>query len=125
MGSQAVHTSAHPATHQGNWPEAEYTGTLLHAAEQRTAVLDHEGHAVPVLCMDLELDNAMHTVLHVEQPFPKDHFTQARAAAHRLKKGMRVTVQAPLVGLRLVARNATHVHVIPEPVTDLFQEPTA
>ena len=65
--------------------------------------------------MDIELDNALRNVMHVEQPFPAASFEQARAAAHRLKKGMRVTVQAPLVGIRLVAGNATHIHVIPEP----------
>ncbi|OGB26217.1 MAG: hypothetical protein A3I66_00765 [Burkholderiales bacterium RIFCSPLOWO2_02_FULL_57_36] len=108
-----------------HWPDAEYTGTLLHAAETRTGVLDRDGHTVPVLCLDLELDNAMHTPLHVEQPFPIGHFAQAQAAAHRLKKGTRVTVQAPLVGMRLVARNATHIHVIPETTPDLFQEQAA
>lgn len=96
-------------------PLAEYSGTLTHQAEARTKVLDGEGHSVPVLCMDIELDNALRTHMHVEQPFPADAAKQAHAAAHRLKKGMRVTVQAPLVGIRLVAGNATHIHVIPEP----------
>lgn len=76
-----------------------------------------------MLCMDLELENLHRTHLHVEQPFPEGHHAQAEADAHRLKKGMRVTVQAPLVGMRLVARNAIHVHVIP--ATDLFQEQAA
>ncbi len=90
-----MHTSALPLTdhtQHPHWPDAEYTGTLLHAAEARTAVLDKEGHTVPVLCMDVVLDNAMRTPLHVEQPFPLDHFAQCKAAAHRLKQGMRVTV---------------------------------
>lgn len=103
---------------------AEYTGTLIHGAEARSAVLDSQ-HVVPVLCMDIELENAMHTAMHVEQPFPEGHYAQAQAAAHRLKRGMRVTVRAPLVGVRLVARNASHVHVIPEPKTDFFQEQAA
>lgn len=92
---------------------AEYTGTLLHPAEARTAVLDHDGHSVPVLCLDIELDNMLRTHLHVEQPFPSGHFTQAKHAAHRLKKGMRVTVQAPLTDVRLVAANTAHIHVLP------------
>ena len=98
-----------------NWPDAEYTGTLIHRAEARTFILDNDGHSVPVLCMDVELDNALHNVLHVEQPFPVGHFSQCQAAAHRLKKDMRVTVRAPLVGMRLVARNASHIHVITDP----------
>jgi hypothetical protein len=92
---------------------AEYTGTLLHKAEARTAMLDHDGHAVPVLCLDIELDNPLHTHMRVEQPFPAGQHTQAAAAAHRLKKGTRVTVQAPLIGLRMVASNTSHIHTHP------------
>ena len=103
-----MQTSAHTPA---NWPDAEYTGTLLHAAEARTTVLDIEGHAVPTLCLEVELDNAICTHLVVEKIFPTGHFTQCQAAAHRLKKGTRVTVQAPLVGMRLIARNASHIHI--------------
>lgn len=105
-----MHTSAQSAS-----PVMEYTGTLLHQAEARTKVLDGEGHCVPVLCLDIELDNALHTPMRIEQPFAADAAKQAHAAARRLKKGMRVTVQAPLVGVRLMATNASHIHVIPEP----------
>lgn len=119
-----MHTSAHPPL-PAHWPSAEYTGVLIQRAEARSSVADSEGHIVPVLCLDMELDNAHRTHLHVEQPFPAGHHTQAEAAAHRLKKGMRITVQAPLVGMRLVARNAAHIHVIPDPATDLFQEQAA
>ncbi len=90
----------------------EYSGLLLHNAEARTVQLDYEGHCVPALCMDLELDNAVHTHMHVQQLFPIGHERQCSAAAHRFKKGMHVTVQAPLVDMRLVARNASHIHVI-------------
>ncbi len=99
-----------------NWPAAEYTGVLLHRAEARINVLDNEGRTGPVLCLDLRLENSFHNTLHVEQPFPTDQFAQCTAAAHRLKKGMRVTVHAPLVGMRLVARNATHIHTHPDPL---------
>jgi len=110
-GYLSMQTSAHT---QANWPDAEYTGTLLHAAEARTTVLDIEGTAVPTLCMEVELDNAICTHLLVEQFFPTGHFSQCQAASKRLKKGARVTVQAPLVGMRLVARNATHIHIHPQ-----------
>jgi len=100
--------------HASAQPLMEYSGTLTHHAEARTKVLDGEGHSVPVLCMDIELDNALRTAMHVEQPFAPGAFKQAEAAAHRLKKGMRVTVQAPLLSVRLGA-TASHIHVIPEP----------
>jgi hypothetical protein len=102
--------------------QAEFTGTLLHGAEARSAVLDAAGHTVPVLCLDIELDTALHTHMHVEQPFAIGAHAQAVAAAHRLKKGMRVTVQAPLVGVRLVASNTTHIHTHPEPQEPPWQK---
>lgn len=91
----------------------EYTGTLIADAQARTKVLDSEGHSVPVVCLDLELDNTLHTLMRSEQPFPLDHYAQAHARAHQLKKGMRVTVQAPPLDLRLIACNTVHIHVIP------------
>jgi hypothetical protein len=90
----------------------EYTGTLIADAQARTKVLDAEGHSVPVVCLDLELDNALHNLMRAEQLFPLDHYAQAHARAHQLKKGMRVAVQAPPIDLRLIACNAAHIHVI-------------
>jgi hypothetical protein len=89
---------------------AEYTGTLLHPAQARAAIIDHDGHTVPALCLDIELDNALRTHMHLEQPFPPGQFDQAKAAAHRLQQGMRVTVQTPLQGLRIVASGTAHIH---------------
>lgn len=99
----------------------EYTGVLLHHAEARTA-LDGAGHGVPVLCLDIELPTPDHTPLHIQQPFPAGHHAQAEAAAHRLKRGMVVTVQTPLAGMRLIAQNAVHIHVVSHPPKE--QEPT-
>lgn len=105
-----MHTNAHSGA--AATPLMQYSGTLTHQAEARMRPLDGEGHYVAVLCLDVELDNAAHTPLHVEQPFASGSIEQARAAAHRLKKGMRITVQAPLAAMRLVAANAAHIHVI-------------
>lgn len=117
-----MQTSAHPTS----TPQLlQWSGTLIHAAEARTRILDGESNAVPVLCMDIELDNTLRNVMHVEQPFPPEHHKQAEAAARRLKKGMHVTVDVPPLDLRFAARNVSHIHVIPEPATDLFQEQAA
>lgn len=89
----------------------EFSGTLVHAAEARLRVLDGE-MTVPVLCMDIALDNTLRNLMHVEQPFPPNGFKQAEAAAHRFKKGMRVTVQTPALDMRLLARNAAHIHIV-------------
>lgn len=97
-----VHTST---------PLLAYTGTLTHGAEARSTAADAEGHTVPVLVLDLQLDNTLHTPMRVEQFFPAGQHDQAHAAARRLKKGMRVTVQAPLSDMSLIARHAAHIHV--------------
>ena len=101
-----MHTHAHPEV----TALVEYTGTLVHAAEARTAIHPGDGLTVPVLCLDIELDGGMHNRMHVEQPFPFGHFMQAEAAAHRLKKGMRVTVQTPLQAIKLFALACAHIH---------------
>lgn len=102
-----MHTSALPAS-----ADLVHTGTLIQDAEVRTRVLDHDGLSVPVLCLELELDNGLRTPLHSEQPFPVGHHKQAAMAAKRYVRGTRVSIQAPLVGVRLVATNTTHIHVI-------------
>lgn len=98
----------------------QYSGTLISAAHACTRLLDGDAHCVPVVAMDIELDNALRNVMHVEQPFPAGQHDQAKAAAHRLKKGVHITVDVPVLDIHLVARNATHIHVI----TDQPQEPT-
>ncbi|MES2685518.1 MAG: hypothetical protein V4706_01785 [Pseudomonadota bacterium] len=103
-----MHTSAlAPAT-----ASYVYTGTLLHQAEARTALSEGNGHAVPVVCFDMELDTALKTRMHVQQPFPEGAFHAAQAAAHRLKRGTRVRVEHPIDTVRIVGNSTTHVHVI-------------
>lgn len=116
----------------------QWSGTLIQGAEARMRILDGHDHSVPVLCMDIELDNALRNVMHVEQPFQADQHKQAEAAARRLKKGMHITVDVQPLDLRFTARNVSHIHVTHTHVidnaqaqpqqpatTDLFQEPTA
>lgn len=92
-------------------PQAAFSGTLLHNAQARTRQLDHDGHVVPVLCMDVELDTALRNHLHVEQPFAIGAHQACEARARTLRAGMRVTIDVPFIGLAIVARNVSHVHV--------------
>lgn len=110
-----MHTHAQPV----NTTVCEYTGVLQHPAEVRTKVVGSEGYSVPVLCMDLVLDNTVHTHTRVEQNFPAGCHSQCEAAARRYKKGDRITVHAPLADLRLVLPNASQIDVIPDPSRDL------
>lgn len=110
-----IHTSA-PST-----ASAEYTGTLLAPGQCRMRPIDTDGHMAPVLLLDVQLDNALRTRLRVEQPFAPDAQAACELAARRHRAGSRVSVQAPLAGLRLIATQTQHVHVLNNP----DQEPTA
>jgi len=89
----------------------QMTGVLMHNGEARNRAIDAEGHMVPVLCLELQIETATAPIAHVEQLFPAGHGLQCEAAARRFKKGMRVTFTAPSVGIQLLARNAHHVHL--------------
>lgn len=107
----AVHTSAQ-ATPATSAALLEYTGTLIKPAEARNRAADLEGHMVPVIRCELELNNPQRTRLVAEQRFPVGHHAQAAAAAKRLKKGTQITIAAPLSDIRLFAGNTAHIHVI-------------
>jgi hypothetical protein len=82
-------------------------GVLTHAAEARTKPLDATGLAVPVLCLDVELECSLHNVMHVEQLYEPTEHELVKARAKTLKKGDTVDVLVPLIDIRLVAKNAT------------------
>jgi len=90
---------------------ASFTGVLRSNAQARMKAVDAEGHMVPMLCMDIELDGVLHNRLQAEQPFAADAHHACEAAAHRYRKGTRVTVHAPIASLRMLAPNTTHIHV--------------
>lgn len=92
---------------------AEYTGRLIAPAQCRMRQIDHDGHMVPVLVLDLELDTVLRTRMRAEQPFPPDQAEACQAAARRHRVGEHVSVQGPLAGVALVARQIQHVHVLP------------
>lgn len=87
-------------------------GTLIAHAQARSTVIDGEGHVLPVLCMDVEMDGELHTHLHVEQMFPRGQHEQCALAAKRLKSGTRVQVQAPVTAIRISVRYAQHIHML-------------
>ena len=92
----------------------EYTGTLIAPAQARTTILDGEGHTVPVLCIDIELDNLERTRMHVEQVFPSGKHVECAAAARRYKTGQRVTFETANTSITLTARYASHIHLHPD-----------
>ena len=92
----------------------QFIGTLIAPAQARTTILDGEGHTVPVLCIDIELDNLERTRMHVEQVFPSGKHVECAAAARRYKTGQRVTFETANTSITLTARYASHIHLHPD-----------
>ena len=89
----------------------QWTGVLIADAQARTRPIDELGHMLPVLVMDVRLDNPTHNHLRVEQPFPLADIHQCQAAARRYRKGQRVTVQAPIAHVHIKAEHTAHIHI--------------
>lgn len=102
----------------------EISGTLARDAELRNRVLDSAGHNVPVICFDLVATGAAHMPVHVEWPQPANAHSAAERLAKSLKRGMAVTVQSPLAGMRLVAANASQVHASAQDAESTDPTPT-
>jgi len=105
-----VKTSAHaerdPAT------LIAWTGTLIADAQCRTKAVDAQGHMVPVLIVNIRLDDAPdQNIARLEQPFAPGHEAQCAAAARRLRKGMRITSEGPRAHVHLKQEHVLHIHV--------------
>jgi len=119
-----VQTFTHAKPTSGNVPMVQYRGTLTHAAEARTKLLDDSGLAVPVLCLDVELDCNLRNVMHVEQLYEPNEHELVKARAKTLKRGDTVDILVPLIDVRLVARNATLITPIAPPKAEPTPTPT-
>ena len=98
-------------------PMAQFSGTLTCNAEVRHLVLDAQGTTVPCIEFQLQTDSALRLPLQVRQCFRPDQHRAAEAAARRYRKGQHVTVQAPVLDLRLTVPNAAHIHTTQQPAT--------
>jgi hypothetical protein len=98
-------------------------GTLTRNAEVRNKVLDGDGLSVPVLCIEFVTDSSSHMPVHAEQAYKPYEHALAEKHAKALRRGTCVSVNAPLVGLKLVATNASAIRpeLFPEQVEDLDQ----
>lgn len=87
----------------------ELSGEVISKPESRHR--SEGGVMQPVLCFEVQTDSSTGAICHVQQLFAQGHEAQCQAAARRLHKGDQVTFIAPSVGIELVARNVSHVHV--------------
>lgn len=78
-----------------------FTGSLARNAEVRSKPIDAAGHIAPVLCIELLIATPCPHVVRAERPYTEATRKQAEADAARLKKGQRVSVSSPLLGMRV------------------------
>lgn len=79
----------------------EFTGTLLRDAEVRVKPVDDEGHMGPVLCLEVKVEGPCPHTVRAERPYTEQTRKAAETLASALKKGHRVTVSSPLLGMRV------------------------
>lgn len=99
-------------------------GTLAHDADLRTKVLDGDGHTVPVICMEVITGGAAAMPVRVQWPQPAGAHAEAERLCKRLRRGTPVQVLAPLLGMHLVAPNASQVVPLEPDVQASAQDPT-
>ncbi len=104
-----MHTIASPQNRIN--AEMVLRGTLSRNAEVRSKVLDGDGHTVPVLCIEFTTGTSSHMPVHAEQTYKPDQHALAEKHAKDLRRGLSVTVHASLVGLKLLATNASLIEI--------------
>lgn len=98
----------------------ELTGTLLQDAEVRTRPMGDDATPCPVLRLVLRCPPST-TPVACEQIYPPSHRAQAEHASKALRKGLRVTVAAPISSIRTTLTRCCRVDVLPAD----FPSPTA
>lgn len=80
--------------------QIQITGTLLQDAEVRTMQMGTDRMAMPVLTLLIESDGPARLPVRAEQVYPPSLRNQAEEAARAMRKGMRVSVDAPVEQIR-------------------------
>ena len=80
--------------------QIELSGVLLQDAEVRTRPMGDDNTPMPVLCLVMQTDGNCTAPVRAEQVYPAGLRSDADRAAKSMKKGMRVTVWAPIAQLR-------------------------
>lgn len=80
--------------------QIQLSGVLLQDAEVRTRLMGEDNTPMPVLCLVMQSDGSCTAPVRAEQVYPAALRGDAGRAAKSMKKGMRVTVWAPIAQLR-------------------------
>ena len=101
-----VHTHAQPLSLQ-------FTGILRADAQVRVKPVGADGHALPVLCLELAHVGDSHHTVHAEQVFTEATRAQADHAAKQLRKGTTVHVNHSLLDMRIYLPHVEAITVVP------------
>lgn len=91
--------------------QIQLSGVLLQDAEVRTMVMGDDKTPMPVLCLVMQSDGSCHTPVRAEQVYPPALRGDAERNARSMKKGMRVTVWAPIAHLRTTLAMSSRIQV--------------
>ena len=89
----------------------ELEAVLVRNAEVRDKPVG-DGHHVPVLCLELSTNRALHQTLHVEQVFTEATRHLADQKAATLKRGGKVRITTNLLDMRVCLPHAEHIESI-------------
>lgn len=91
----------------------ELKGTLLRNAEVREKPVGDGYHALPVLCLELVTNAALHQTLHVEQVYTENTRHLAAEKAASLKRGAKVSITTNLLDMRVSFPHVERIQVLP------------
>ncbi|WP_304349991.1 hypothetical protein [Comamonas testosteroni] len=91
--------------------QIQLSGVLLQDAEVRTRPMGDDSTPMPVLCLVMQTDGSCTAPVRAEQVYPAALRGDADRAARSMKKGMRVTVWAPIAQLRTTLGMSSHIQV--------------
>lgn len=98
-------------------PQAEaplyITGRVIRPPEVRFQTDPQTLRAVPVLQLEVQVDESSQPVL-VRQQFPFQQVDGCHAAARRYKQGSMVSVDAAWQAVQVICQNVSHIQLIDE-----------
>lgn len=91
--------------------QIQLSGVLLQDAEVRTVPMGEDKTPMPVLCLLLQSDGSCHAPVRAEQVYPPALRGDAERIATGMKRGMRITVWAPIAHLRTTLAMSSRIEV--------------
>ena len=91
--------------------QIQISGVLLLDAEVRSRPMGEDNTAMPVLCLVMQSDGSCTAPVRAEQVYPTALRGDADRAARSMKKGMRVTIWAPIAQLRTTLGMSSRIEV--------------